>query len=119
MPYDQYSWPIISATIANGASLSGIVNTNRLNAIGIIMPAAWTAAALTFQGSIDGDNFFNLYDQAGNEVTVPAAASNFIVGLDVLAFGSFNYLRIRSGTSGVPVNQGAARVLTVVARNAK
>jgi len=118
MPYDQFSWPRVSATIANGASLSAGINISRANLIGIIMPAAWTAAALTFQASIDGDNFFDLYDQAGNEVNLPTAASRYVGGLDALNFGCFNYLKVRSGTTGTPVNQGASRELTLVLRNA-
>lgn len=118
MPYDQFSWPRATATIANAASLSDSVSTSRTNIIGLIMPAAWTAAALTFQASIDGDNFYDLYDQAGNEFNVPAAASRHIGGLDALAFGSFNYLKIRSGTAATPVNQGAARAITLILRDA-
>lgn len=118
MPYDQYSWPRATATIANAASLSAAVYISRANLVGIIMPAAWTAAALTFQASIDGDTYFDLYDQAGNEVNIPTAASRFVGGLDALNFGCFNYLKVRSGTTGVPVNQGASRDLTLVLRNA-
>lgn len=118
MPYDQYSWPAVTATILNGQSLSDTISNGKTNVIGIIMPAAWTAANLTFQASIDGTNFFDLFDQAGNEVSIPAAASRYIGGLDALAFGSFNYLKIRSGTSSVPVNQGGNRSITLVMRNA-
>ena len=118
MAYDQYSWPRLTATIASGASLSAAVNVSRSNVIGIIMPTGWTAAALTFQASIDGDNFFDLYDQAGTETNIPTAASRFVGGLDALNFGSFNYLKVRSGTTGTPVNQAASRELTLVLRNA-
>ena len=42
---------VSSATIANGASLSGAVYVGNRRLIGIQMPAAWTAAVLTFQVS--------------------------------------------------------------------
>lgn len=118
MPYDQTSWPFQDATITSGTSLSASIPVSRANVIALIMPAAWTAANLTFQGSIDGDNFYDIYDQAGNEFAVPAAASRYIGGLDALCFGSFNYFKIRSGTSSVPVNQAADRVIRTVLRNA-
>lgn len=118
MPYDQTSWPFQDSVIAAGTSLSPIISVSRANVIALIMPIAWTAAGLTFQGSIDGDNFFDMYDQAGNEITVPVAASRYVGGLDALGFGSFNYFRIRSGTASVPVNQAADRPIRVVLRNA-
>ena len=114
----QFNWPFTTVTIASGASLSGTIEMGRCNLFSIAMPAAWTAANLTFSVSIDGVNFLNLHDQSGVETSIPVAASRHIGGLDVLAYGSFSYLRIRSGTAGVPVNQAADRVLTLMLRNA-
>ena len=103
-----------TATIANGASLSGTVDlgTNRLFAI--VMPASWTTAGLTFRVSADGTNFFDLYDDAGTEVTFVAAASRVIQNSNPGRWLGFRYLQIRSGTSGTPVNQGGARSLTII-----
>lgn len=118
MPYDQTSWPFQDTTITSGTSLSPSIPVSRANVIALITPSAWTTAPLTFQGSIDGDNFFNLFDQSGNEINIPADANRYIGGLDALGFGSFNYFRIRSGTSSTPVNQAADRSIRVVMRNA-
>jgi hypothetical protein len=118
MSVDQYSWPTVDVTIANGQHLSSIANIGRANVIGIIMPASWAAASLTFRVSIDGVTFHNLYDQAGNETAIPAAAAHHAGGLDALSFGSFNYIRVRSGTSGTPVNQAEDRVIRLILRNA-
>lgn len=103
-----------TATIANGASLSGTVDlgTNRLFAI--VMPASWTTANLTFQVSADGTNFFDLYDDAGTEVAFTAAASRVIQNSNPGRWLGFRYLKVRSGTSGTPVNQGGARSLTII-----
>ena len=43
-----------SALIAAGTALSGPVPLGALTLVGISMPAAWTAAPLTFQVSPDG-----------------------------------------------------------------
>lgn len=99
--------------IANGASLSGLFYVGDGRLVGVQMPAAWTAASLSFQTSQDGTNFFDLYDNAGNEVVVTASASRQIV-LD--GFDSGIWMKVRSGTSGTPVNQGAARTLTMTVR---
>lgn len=101
-----------TATIANGASLSGVVGLGAEVSIAvIIMPAAWTAADLTFQGSIDGTTFYDVYNDAGDEYLIPTAASRIII-LNVPL--SFFYAKIRSGTTGSPVTQAAARTITLI-----
>jgi hypothetical protein len=100
-------------TIANGASLSGAIEFKG-RPLRIIMPSAWTTANLTFQTSYDGVNYANLYDDSGNEETVTAAASREI-DLDDTVFAGVAFMKIRSGNSGTPVNQGAQRELIVVA----
>ncbi|MGY4295388.1 hypothetical protein ACVWXN_003483 [Bradyrhizobium sp. i1.4.4] len=102
-------------TILSGQSLSSAsVHLHQQRMFAILMPAAWTAAALTFQASIDGTNFFNVYDDAGNEVTVQAAASRFVVLASPLLYLGIQRLMIRSGTNGTPVAQGADRVLQLI-----
>ena len=101
-----------TATIANGASLSGVIDLGGRKLVAIDMPASWTAASLTFQASIDGTNFDNMYDGA-TERSVTVAASYYSM-LNIGDWIGVRYLKIRSGTSGTPVNQGGARVLTLV-----
>lgn len=98
--------PINTAIMAAGVDLYGC------RAVGIQMPAAWDAANLTFQGSADGTTYFNVYDKAGTEYTVTAAASRYII-LNRDDMLGIRYLIIRSGTAGVPVNQTAARTLVL------
>ncbi len=103
------------ATIASGASLSDAVDLGQARLWAIQMPAAWTAAVLTFQASLDGVNYFNLFDNTNVEVTWTVAASQFQYELFPAKWLAIRWLKIRSGTSGAAVNQGADRVLTVVA----
>lgn len=106
-------------TIANNESLSGAIDLGLTSAkqrvLAIIMPAAWTAANLTFQGSLDDVTYTNVYDDAGNEVTVTAAAARYIVLDNDLSknLTGFRFMKVRSGTSGSAVNQGAARTIVV------
>ena len=64
-----------------------------------------------FQGcdTVDG-TFANLYDDAGDEITLTADAG-YLISIDIYAgvFRKFNYLKVRSGTSGSAVAQGAER----------
>ena len=107
-----------TAPIANGASLSGAVDLNRRGIAGLIMPAAWTTAAITFQVSVDGITYVNLYDTNG-EASLPAttvvAASRAIM-LDPRAFVGCRYVKVRSGTSGSPVTQGQVSAITILVR---
>lgn len=105
----------LSATIASSGSLSGAVDLRGTTLSGYIMPSAWTTADLTFQGSVDGTNFSALYDSFGNEINHPVAASRF-VALNPADFAGIRYLKIRSGTTGTPVNQAAERIITLVTR---
>lgn len=83
--------------------------------VAIVMPAAWTAADLTFQASNDDSAFANLYNASGTEITVPVGASRW-VAIDPTDFAGVAFLKVRSGTSGAAVNQGADRVITFVVR---
>lgn len=98
---------IATATILSGASLSDAVPLMGRNITGILVPSSWTAADITMSVSLDGSVYADLYDSAG-EVVLTAAASVFI-GLNIAQIMGFNYVKLRSGTSGTPVNQGADR----------
>ena len=111
-----------SATIANGAALSGAVDLGSVipgnEIVGLVMPIAWTAAAMTFQGSADGTNFYDLYNDAGTELNFTVGASQAI-GLrqDARAIlGRWRHIKVRSGTTGTPMNQGAERVITLIVK---
>lgn len=103
-----------TVTIANGASLSDAVQTGGMVPLGIILPASWTTAGLSFAVSVDDTNYFALQSMTG-EVTASAAASQYIA-LDPNIFIGINSLKVRSGTAGTPVNQAADRIITVVAK---
>lgn len=106
-----------AVTIANGASLSGSIDMSKLAPVAILMDG-WSTAAMTFQASVDGSAFADLYDKDG-EVTIAsftAAGSRYLVLSPSTFGGGFKYLKIRSGTSSAAVNQGALRTLIVIAR---
>lgn len=115
-PYHDYEPAELGeVTIAATASLSGTIHIGRLSGgVALLMPAAWTEAVLTFQGSVDGETFGNVFDQEG-EVEYQAAANAFIE-LDPAQFKCCRYLRVRSGTAGSAVTQDAARAIKVVTR---
>lgn len=102
----------VNATIANGASLSGAVDIGAARRLlSITMPAAWTAAGITLQISNDGTNYADVYDAYGTEYAMTVAASRCV--LIPADLRRVRYLKIRSGTSGTPVNQAAERVIAI------
>jgi hypothetical protein len=105
-----------TVTILNGASLSDAISLDNRHLTEIIMSAGWTTAALTFQFSSDGINYNNAFSLTAElTANTTAAAANQSINIATSAtFHGARYLKIRSGTAAVPVNQGADRVLTVI-----
>lgn len=117
----------LPATIANGASISGIIDVSGMAIVGLLMdPSAWTAAAVTFAVSDTAafTNSYNLFTAAATELVIAATVTfgQAITFANSTNFGSgmFNalrpwrYIKVRSGTAGTPVAQGAQRNLQVV-----
>jgi len=80
------------------------------------MPAAWTAADITFQVSADGSTYCNLYEEDGTEFTLTVGASYHVMISPDSLWGA-HWIKVRSGTAGTPVNQAAARTITLVTRS--
>lgn len=114
----------VTVKIASGSALSEAINLDKidntpagLRLFAIIMPAAWTAANLTFQVSVDGGTTYqNLYDDSGVEIVCVSSASTTIVFRDPTIFSSIALLKVRSGTAATPVNQGGDRNIGLVLR---
>jgi hypothetical protein len=104
-------------TIANGQSLSNAIDLGAKVLSGILIPAAWTAAGLSFQASDDlGVTWQNLYDATGSEVTITSAAvtAGRRISLDPSLFVGIDFLKVRSGIQSAPVPQGQSTILTLI-----
>lgn len=117
----------VETAIANGAALSGVVDLRDQRLVGIVMPAAWTAADITFLGqpveagkraSTSGlEPFQKVVDDAGVEVKITAPAiSTYIVLRQITQdmLRGLALVQVQSGIFGTTVNQGAARKLTLM-----
>ncbi len=106
----------VTATITqdDATGLSAEIDLGGSSMQTILMPAAWTAASLTFQVfEATGGTYRNLYDDSGTEVTVTTAASRAIPMPSELA--GTRFIKLRSGTSGTPVTQlSANKIITVL-----
>ena len=83
-----------------GATLSSI----------LMATSAWTNASMTFLGSIDGSNFYDIYGSTGNEIAYTTTASRLMT-FDPAFWLGMRWIKIRSGTTATPVAQAAERTL--------
>lgn len=116
-PLDTNRQREVKVTIASGQSISGPLDCAGLRPVAIHMPAGWDAADITVQvynRAIDA--YGNLYDKAGTEYAIKAAASRYIP-LPATDFAGVDQLKLRSGTASAAVNQTADRDIVVVLRS--
>jgi hypothetical protein len=105
----------VRTSIAAGQALSGPVASVGYGVCLLLLPAAWTDAPLTLQGSLDEGEpaaWADLYDHLGNEVVLAATAGRALTLPPTLLLG-WRWLRMRSGLAAAPVNQVAERLLTL------
>jgi len=104
----------VTGTIANGTSLSGVVDLRTVGTpVALQTDAAWDTNAITFQGSYDGAVYTNLRNM-GVEVSIPGVVASALEGLDLHEFLGLRYLKVRSGTAAAAVNQVGDTVITLV-----
>lgn len=105
----------VPVTIANGVALSSIAAIEGADIVGVEMPAAWDAAPLTFQASGDNTTFKDVFDDSGTELSIAAAASRYVSLVTAIKqLRGVRFLKVRSGPTGAPVNQTAARQLWLI-----
>jgi len=99
-------------TIAAGEALSGVVDCSAMGrVIAIGMPMEWTPALLTFQASVDGVEFRDVFDREAKEVAVNIAAGTmFRLAEDY----EFPYVRVRSGSRLNPIAQADDRQFVIL-----
>jgi len=108
---------VIDASIPAGATgLSDVIDLQGHVLVAIQMPSTWTAADLTFQVSLDGVTFNNLYDSTGAEVAIKAAASQVVAIKDPALMWHSGKIKLRSGTAALAVDQTAARAIKLATR---
>ena len=104
---------VVTGSIAAGDSMSGVVDRSTSDVVSLIMPAGWNDARLTFQVSIDGTDFHDVFDQNGHEVQVTVTVNSAIAMPDNY-FGRIRFIKFRSGTRDAPVVQAEQRDMTIV-----
>ena len=77
-PINPLAQPL-DVTISNGASITSAIDLRGRTLVGIIMPAAWTAATITFEMSdTAAGTYVDVYDISESELEITAAASLYL-----------------------------------------
>ena len=119
----------LGVEIPANQTITGIIDLGEFKLFAIELPATWAGTSLTFQAKStntpeaddqsvdDAENWKNVYDDSGNEVTVTVAA-NRIVCIDAAALklAALRYIRIRSGTAAAPVGQNPSKPLKLLVK---
>jgi hypothetical protein len=107
---------VVSCTIPTGQSLSSAADASGCERIcRIIMPSEWSGgASLSFQLSTDGINYHSLFRVDPNtffphEVEAPRPPVGGCITLPPDLGEAVSFVKIRSGTSALPVVQSADR----------
>jgi hypothetical protein len=106
---------LLTATIGKTASLSDVLDCRSGYIEKVYMPAAWTAAVLTFQAcETAAGTFLDVQTESAELALTADAGQCILIAPDRLLGGC--YLKLRSGTGAASVAQGDERKITVKIR---
>lgn len=99
-----------TATIANGAAVSGVIDKRGRVMMAVHVPATITAASLGLKAATASDGTFgSVYDKDGNLYTLSMTASGVLV-LDPQVVAALRFVKLWSQDgSGSDTNQGGER----------
>lgn len=102
----------VSLTIANGEQTSNSSRTGfKGTPVGVIFPAALTGTGITFEMTVDGTNWHDVYGTDGNLISITKVNGDYRA-LNPTDFAGIQELRVKS--SG---NEGAERIIKIVCRD--
>jgi len=87
--------------------------------VGIVIPAAWTTAGLSFQASADGGaTWGELLDETATAKSVGSVTggAEVFIAVDPTKWRGVRSVKVRSGTSSAPVAQVSAVTLQLLTR---
>lgn len=87
----------LNATVIATATLSDVVDCRGYTPVGIVVPSTFDGTQIRFAVSVDGTNFFDLYDAGNNRVVMTVAASRAYPLYGEL--DGWNYLKVDCATA--------------------
>lgn len=105
---------VFNCTISSGESLSGALDLGVYRLVGISTPSTLEPSTLTFQASVDGITWNNIYTSVGVETSISCSTSRRII-LSPADFYGIRYIKVRGGTAASPTTVAADRVIKLIA----
>lgn len=108
----------LELNIAIGTSVSSnFIELDGRTVTGLFVPTVWTTANITLQTALTPTGtWYDVLSEAGAEVVLTATQGAFLL-IPAALLNGLDFIRVRSGTSLVPVNQVAARVIVLNVRD--
>ena len=100
----------IDVLIRGGEALSDAVDCSQVNVLNIAFDEWEPIAQITFQISADGETFYNLFWENGQEIVMTVWPNTAYVVTGAWR-DSIRWLKIRSGVHNGPVPQTADRII--------
>lgn len=85
-------------TIATSTTVSAAVDLTGTSLVAILLPAAMTGVAVSFQASVNGTDFFIVKDGSGATVSITTAAAQYIP-VPASITNSIRYIKLVSGSA--------------------
>jgi len=101
-----------NVTITSGQTVSDALDLQGLALCGIQIPAAFTGASITFQGSYDGSTYQAIYNVSNTAYSITVGTSR-TYAINPADFAGFRYVKIVSASA-----EGANRTIVVSTREA-
>lgn len=98
--------------IASGQTVSAALDLQGLALTAIQIPAAFTGASITFQGSFDNSTFQAIYNTSNTAYSITVGTSR-TYAINPADFAGFRYIKIVSASA-----EGAERTIVVSSREA-
>lgn len=107
--YAGYTNPGLSVAIANGQQSSAVIPCGGMALVGVLLPAAFTGTALTFEVcDTAGGTFVPLKSTTSGTALSYTVAQGTYAAIDPKDFYGVQFLKIKSGSA-----EGGARTLIV------
>lgn len=104
-------YDVNAVTILINTTTSTDIDLSSRGFVGFVIPSAFTGTAVTFTGSVDGTNFFALYNSDNTAYSITVGTSRFYC-LNPADFLGMRYVRLVSGSS-----EAAARTISIATRS--
>jgi hypothetical protein len=107
---------LIDVTFPSGGTESnGVFLGNGATVVAFFAPTAWTSAFLSFSGSVNGVDWYPIYNSAQIEY-YGSPLSQYATYVDIQTFVPWPWIKFRSGIDHGAVAQAAERKFTLIAR---